>query len=751
LTLWACQAQAQSQPPASAPLPDVVISTTPVDGPATPSTITSAPTGQVQTTIGPDRTVDTRAFSVMDLLVDSPGISMKQGNGPRDIGISIRGSNAQNGFGIKNIVMFDDGFPVTQPDGLSRTDLIDPHAYGFVDVVRGPSSALYGNYATGGAIDFRTRRGGAIDGLEVGTDIGSYGYLNNYLAYGKKVDNVEASVFASNEFGDSATSHSEYNTQTVNALLTYTLTPEDRLTFKFIENHLHADLSNRLSLDEFYTNPFQRGCAVAAGAAGCQTVSLYANGYNGAKVAVSADQGGFGRNDNRALFGMRYEHDFGTDATWRTQVTLDDRNINQPTGATSAIGDYPSINALSDIAFRSQVAGLHSVSYLAIFANTLYDVAPTINVVPGGNAQLGGVSSKAISATTNYGARAREELSLTDRFTFVAGIGVEETILKGQDYAYTYGNLGSPSTITATTFVDANRAMFNEAPEAAIVYRPRQDLSVQARVATGYGTPQVSNLFVTQQGLAGDNTGLKPQTNLGYDLETDWTPIKSLKFTVDGFYEFFQNELISQSAGPSPLQSYTFNAPRSEHRGVEASADWHFFDGWALHGAYSYDNQIYTQYTEELSAGSGGTAVKSTFNRAGNRIPGVPDQNFLVRFGYDVPNGDLKGWGAYAEYNKQSAFFMDNANLVQAPSFDLVNVNLHYTHEVKNSFIKSISAYFEVRNITNETYVASANNITDTIAPTTGIQNPASSVASTSGSIYAGNPRTFVSGVRLKF
>jgi iron complex outermembrane receptor protein len=220
---------------------------------------------------------------------------------------------------------------------------------------------------------------------------------------------------------------------------------------------------------------------------------------------------------------------------------------------------------------------------------------------------------------------------------------------------------------------------------------------------------------------------------------------------VDGFYEFFQNELISQSAGPSPLQSYTFNAPRSEHRGVEASADWHFFDGWALHGAYSYDNQIYTQYTEELSAGSGGTAVKSTFNRAGNRIPGVPDQNFLVRFGYDVPNGDLKGWGAYAEYNKQSAFFMDNANLVQAPSFDLVNVNLHYTHEVKNSFIKSISAYFEVRNITNETYVASANNITDTIAPTTGIQNPASSVASTSGSIYAGNPRTFVSGVRLKF
>ena len=204
-----------------------------------------APAGQTQTTIGTDRAADTRAFSVADLLVDSPGISIKQGNGPRDFGISIRGSNARNGFGIRNIVIFDDGFPVTQPDGLSRSDLIDPHAYGRIDVIRGPSSALFGNYATGGAIDFRTRPGGAIDGLELGTDVGSYGYLNNYLSYGRKSGIFEGSVFASSVEGDSATSHSQFNTQTVNALATITPTPDDRFTFKFIENHVRADLSNR--------------------------------------------------------------------------------------------------------------------------------------------------------------------------------------------------------------------------------------------------------------------------------------------------------------------------------------------------------------------------------------------------------------------------------------------------------------------------------------------------------------------------
>ena len=137
------------------------------------------------------------------------------------MGISIRGSNARNGFGIRNIVILDDGFPVTQPDGLSRSDLIDPHAYAGVDVWRGPSSALFGNYATGGAINFRTFPGGAIDGVEYGIDVGSFNYLNNYAIGGKRGANWEASVFTSDVRGDGYFGYSAFDTQTVNALMTW--------------------------------------------------------------------------------------------------------------------------------------------------------------------------------------------------------------------------------------------------------------------------------------------------------------------------------------------------------------------------------------------------------------------------------------------------------------------------------------------------------------------------------------------------
>ncbi len=51
--------------------------------------------------------------------------------------------------------------------------------------------------------------------------------------------------------------------------------------------------------------------------------------------------------------------------------------------------------------------------------------------------------------------------------------------------------------------------------------------------------------------------------------------------------------------------SYTFNAPRSEHRGVEVGGQVGVRARLVLlTAAYTYDNQIYTQYTEQLSAGA---------------------------------------------------------------------------------------------------------------------------------------------------
>ena len=54
----------------------------------------------------------------------------------------------------------------------------------------------------------------------------------------------------------------------------------------------------------------------------------------------------------------------------------------------------------------------------------------------------------------------------------------------------------------------------------------------------------------------------------------------------------------------APNASFTFNAPRSEHRGVELAADWKFYPGWRFTAAYTYLDEVYTEYTENITNGA---------------------------------------------------------------------------------------------------------------------------------------------------
>lgn len=701
-----------------------------------------APNGQTATTIDRSRFDNRPAFSVADILRESPGISVKQGNGPRDLGISIRGSNARNGFGIRNMVIFDDGFPVTQPDGLSRSDLIDPHAYGAVDVIRGPSSALYGNDATGGAINFRTRLGREIDGFEYGVDGGSFGYLNNYFTAGKKVGNFEYSLFGSDVRGDGYIQNSWFNTQTVNFLGALQASPDDRLTFKLIHNDLATRLPVRLSMNQYNQNPFQTGCETP-GTSGCGTVSLFNNGFNGTRTPQTAIVAGLGRDDRRTIVGGRWEHDFDNQTTWRNQFVFDDRNINQPTGSTSAIGDFASYNFMSDVTRRGEFLGMDTTTYVAGFYNTLPWSSDTVNVMPGGGAKLGRISANTSASHTNWGFRAREEIKLAPTLTAIGGIGWENTNLWGINTAYTYTG---PAPITTTRLTGADRKFENTAPELALLFKPNDEWQFRARVATGYGTPQVGNLFVVSSGQFGNNTQLNAQRNLGYDLGADWTPNKSLKVSLTGFYEFFRDELVTQATpAGAPNTSYTFNAPRSEHRGVELALDWRFLPTWRFTAAYTYLDQFYTDYVENITNGA-----TYSFNRAGNKIPGISPNELTARLSWDETAGPLRGLGAFVEVIWKDSFYVDNANLLKAPGYELVNANVHYKTDLASETLKSLSVYMEVRNLLDRTYVASANNIGNTVTGA-GVQNPASVLANTTGSIYAGSPRAFVAGMKIAF
>jgi iron complex outermembrane receptor protein len=727
------------------------------------------PTGQTFTTVQGKDFENIPMVSIREMLQYSPGVSFKQGNGPRDVVISIRGSGARNGFGVRNIVMLEDGFSVTQPDGLSRTDLTDPHAYAGVDVYRGPSSALFGNFANGGAINFRTRTGAEIDGVHVGSEFGSFGYLNNFTAIGKHTGNVDIAIFASDVRGDGFTLHNRYDTQTVNATARWQVTPNDLLTFKFIHNQLYGDLSVRLSLNQYYLNPYQGGCYALTqlpatnplgylnrSLCGNNSVSIFGlNPTGGGNYQTTAFLAGFHRNDRRDVLGLRWEHNFDANTVWRTQAIYDDKNIIQPTGSTAGFQDEPAVNASTDITQLGSLAGFEARHFAGLYFNRTRYTSYTNNTLPVGNGATGALQAKQNAMMQNLGARGREEVALSRDVTLVLGLASEMTKIAAIQDQFTYVNApANPAFARIATWqsIPVNKTYWNVGPEASVTWRAWPELLTHFRASSGYGTPNPGQLFVNQQGQPGANTDLKTQRNSGIDIGFDWRPHETVLFSLTGFHEWYQNEQLTQSPGAG-LLNYTFNAPGSAHRGVEALTDWRPIEGWRILANYSYNNQVFTNFTELLGT-AGATGRTGHFNRAGYKIPNVAPHTATARLAYDQPFGDYKGLGAFVEYVYQSSYYLDNGNVLTMPSYGLVNANVHFDRDIEAWPVKNFAVYFEVRNIFDRNWIASANNIQNSVALFGGavVQNGYATLAQNgTGSIYAGNPRLFQGGVKFKF
>lgn len=709
--------------------------------------VTLSPVGQ--TTYSADRKdfAGHAAQSVADMMATVPGASFLQGNGPRDTVVSIRGSGARQSYGLRNLQVSEDGFPVTQPDGTARADLIDPHAYEGVDVFQGPASTLYGNYAINGAINFRTRSGASVHGLELGSDFGSFGMFNNYMTLGAGNRVYDFMLFASDVRGDGFIANSQYATSTENMRLRVSLSPTDRLVLKFINNVTDAFLPLRLSLDQYRLNPYQRGCATATGAAaGCGTVSLYRNGAYGPRMEVTPQQANLGRFDRRSIVGLRWEHDFTPRMVWRTQFTYDQRHVEQPTSTTAFVGPFNSYNVQTDLTRHDRLGTTPLTSYVGANFNYMDYGYQVYALLPQAGATRGSETSTSYGHQWNIGLRFQEDWQFAPQWHLVIGLGGTQSDIGAVQTVYSRNAIA-----TRAQYVTANRRFFNLAPEASVVFTPDKVWTWHARLGTAYATPGYSSFFVTPQGNYGNNTQLKSQSSLGIDLGTQWHPSPSLNVQATGFYEFYRNELVSQSAGvDTQAGSYTFNAPASQHRGVELAATWQALPrtlpGAKLRLSYTYDNQIYTDYTEILS----NNTMSRSFSRKGNLIPGVMPHFLNARVLYDQPSGMLEGVGGFAEVTWRSAFFIDNANQLRVPGYGLLNLEIHYDPPARLGWVHRLHSYFEVQNVADSLYAAGATPVSDTLLAD-GQQAGKGVLSGKTGSIYAGSPRAFFGGVRVRF
>ncbi|PRY65244.1 iron complex outermembrane receptor protein [Vreelandella songnenensis] len=642
---WAMSgsAWAQSAPPSSAEaLPTVEVSAPRLARelyatPAAVSTIDRETIAQGQQRVRLD-----------EALVGVPGVFLQnRDNFAQGQRISIRGFGARAPFGVRGITVMVDGIPYTLPDGQAQLDAIDLDSAERIEVIRGPSSVLYGN-AAGGVIDITTADGRSDLGSRLRVEAGSDGYQKLSLQNGGQNGDWSHHVSLSALNVDGYRDQSSTEKYLLNAKLRRELGSERALTaiVNLLENPRSEDPG------ALNANEVARGRHQAAP----NSRALDAH------QSVDQQLVGLQYEDLAAGPGELYLKGFIARRDFEQQLPyVGDSRLGYQRDYMGVSGEYHHGIMLGELPF-DYVAGVD------IARQDDDRFRRRVNAQGGVGEQVADETQKATSA----GVFGQGDLGLTDQLTLSLGARFDRIDLDVDDRYLADGDQSGDRT-------------FNEwSGSAGLSYRYRPEHQVYLNTGTAFETPTFSE-FANPAG-GGFNPSIEPQKawNREVGMRGYIEPL-AMDYDVALFSVRVRDELVPYDEGG---RTFYQNAGDTNRDGVELSLGWQFADQWRLNSALTlarYEFDAFSTPSERFD---------------GNRIPGLPEQTWINQLTWQ----GLAERFATLETEYIGDMVADNANETDIDSYWLVNLRVGDGWRLGGDTL--LNAYVGVRNLLDEEHYA---------------------------------------------
>lgn len=110
-----------------------------------------------------------------------PGVRMEE-RSPGSYRLSIRGSLLRAPFGVRNVKVYLDEFPLTDAGGNTYINLIDAKVIERVEILKGPDGSLFGANSGGVLLMYLAGRKGNDHEIRAGLDAGSFGLFHENIS-----------------------------------------------------------------------------------------------------------------------------------------------------------------------------------------------------------------------------------------------------------------------------------------------------------------------------------------------------------------------------------------------------------------------------------------------------------------------------------------------------------------------------------------------------------------------------------------
>lgn len=594
--------------------------------------------------------------SLQEYLVNVPGLfTFNANNFAQDLRISIRGFGARSAFGIRGLKLIVDNIPETTPDGQGQIDAIPLSLIQNIEVIRGPSSLLYGN-AAGGVLSINTLsefNHNLLSKPLIKARLG-YGSFNSNqidLTYAQKVGKTSFVINGNQTRSDGYRSLSGFINRSVkgrfdhrfskfskvNAMFDYVSSPkaEDSGALTLLEidsSRQQARPRNQSFKTGEIVKQMKASLAYTLLASDQNTLDIYGfftqrkfEGY------LPFEIGGI-VNLNRKYLGQ------GASYTLTSKKNFGDIFIKYGYDISRQIDDRKRFSNLMGASGPLDLDQLEEFNTLGLY--TLGDID-------------------------------------FDSFILSAGFRFDHNAIKIEDN-YFFDDLIVGSGTGNRSYKAFNHSL-------GLNYNIDSGNHLFLSYSTSFETPSLTELTANPETLSGLNNSLEPQRAINFEAGIKSNASEGLRGQIALFHISTKDEIVRYMLDSLPNRVFYRNAGSTKRTGLEVEGFYDGHDAFSGSISYTFSRFKFLDY------------VTDSIDNSGKTLPGIPQHHLAVKLNYQHDSGIKIG----LQNRIISSIYLNDINAIKDDGYFISNLSLSYQLDTEaGSFVP----FFGINNLTNTKY-----------------------------------------------
>jgi iron complex outermembrane recepter protein len=567
------------------------------------------------------------------------GVRMEE-RSPGSYRINIRGSSLRSPFGVRNVKVYWNDLPVTDPSGNTYFNQFAWNNFSSIEIFKGPASSLYGS-GTGGLILLNN-----LDRWQPGVSAeyvtGSYNLQNVFASARFGQDDSRNQVTFAHNQTDGYRTQTALRRDNVTWESQLKLSEKQQLTASVLFTDMQYQTPGALTLAEYNADP---KAARPAGGGFPSAVGAHATIYQKNILAGFSNQYAITQafHNTTSLYGAFSQ-------------------IKNPTIRNYERRNEPQFGGRSVFVYDKKKPGLEwqwvgGAEFQQGYFNT--------QVSNNRNGNPDTIQTNDDVRNTNLSVFTQLDVTVKDQWFFTGGLSLNKSevdITRLNKY---------PVTKQSRTYQD------ELAPRLSVMRKFDTGFSLLATVSRGFSPPTVAEVLPSTGVIS---TNLEAEYGWNYEMTARALFFKKrLQVEATGFYFKLNSALVQRrdiSGG-----DYFINAGNVKQKGLELHADYtylpsnrKFLSYILLQGAYTYNHFRY------------GSFAKGTDDFTGNEVPSVPSDIFSTLADVQLKNGIYLNTTYYAA----SKIYLNDANTASTGAYHLLGARVGFKkifhHQYKLNF-----------------------------------------------------------------